>query len=155
MKVALIGSGGREHAIAYKLIDSDQLENLYILPGNPGTAQLGENVDLEVNDNSAVLQFCKQKNIDLVVIGPEKPLVNGLSDLLRNNSIKVFGPSSNAARIESEKSYAKKLMKKYKIPTADYVKYSSDNYQEALDFLKTASYPKVIKAMALRRGKVL
>ena len=153
MNVALIGSGGREHAIAYKLIDSDQLEKLYILPGNPGTAQLGENVDLDINDNSAILQFCKQKNIDLVVIGPEKPLVDGLSDLLRKNSIKVFGPSSNAARIESEKSYAKKLMKKYKIPTADYVEFSSDEYSSALDYLKTVSYPKVIKADGLAAGK--
>jgi phosphoribosylamine--glycine ligase len=153
MNVALIGSGGREHAIAYKLIDSDQLEKLYILPGNPGTAQLGENVDLDVNDNPAVLQFCKQKNIDLVIVGPEKPLVNGLSDSLRNNSIKVFGPSSNAARIESEKSYAKKLMKKYKIPTADYVEFSSDEYSSALDYLKTVSYPKVIKADGLAAGK--
>jgi phosphoribosylamine---glycine ligase len=153
MKVALIGSGGREHAIAYKLIDSHQLENLYILPGNPGTAQLGENLGLDVNDNSAVLQFCKQKNIDLVVIGPEKPLVNGLGDLLRNNSIKVFGPSSSAARIESEKSYAKKLMEKYKIPTADYVEFSSNEYSNAIDYLKTISYPKVIKADGLAAGK--
>jgi phosphoribosylamine---glycine ligase len=153
MKVALIGSGGREHAIAYKLIDSDQLENLFILPGNPGTAQLGENVDLDVNDNSVVLQFCKQKNIDLVVIGPEKPLVNGLSDLLRDNSIKFFGPSSNAARIESEKSYAKRLMKKYQIPTSDYAEFSAGEYSSALDYLKAASYPKVIKADGLAAGK--
>ena len=153
MRVALIGSGGREHAIAYQLIDSDQLEKLFILPGNPGTAQLGENIDLDVNDNFAVLQFCKQNNIELVVIGPEKPLVNGLSDLLRNNSIKVFGPSSNAARIESEKSYAKKLMKKYKIPTADYVEFTSDEYSSALSFLKNAVYPIVIKVDGLAAGK--
>src|SRR4030065_2632385 len=132
MRVVLIGSGGREHAITYKLIDSDQLEKLYILSGNPGTAQLGENIDIDVNDNLAVFQFCKQKNIDLVVIGPETPLVNGLGDLLRNDSIKVFGPSSNAAKIESEKSYAKKLMKKYKIPTADYAEFSSTEYSGAL-----------------------
>jgi phosphoribosylamine--glycine ligase len=153
MKVALIGSGGREHAIAYKLVDSDKLEQLFILPGNPGTAHLGENIDLDVNDNSAVLDFCKQKNIDLVVVGPEKPLVNGLSDLLRNNSIKVFGPSMSAARIESEKSYAKKLMRKYEIPTADYVEFSSEEYSVAIDYLKTISYPKVIKADGLAAGK--
>ncbi|HAB52401.1 MAG TPA: phosphoribosylamine--glycine ligase [Ignavibacteriales bacterium] len=153
MKVALIGSGGREHAIAYKLIDSDQLEKLYILPGNAGTARLGENVNLDINDNSSVLQFCKNRNIKLVVIGPEKPLVNGLSDLLRNNSIKVFGPSSTAARIESEKSYAKKLMKKYNIPTADFVEYSSDEYSNAIGYLKSTTYPKVIKANGLAAGK--
>lgn len=153
MKVVLIGSGGREHAIAYKLIDSDKLEMLFILPGNPGTAQLGENINLNVNDNSVVLDFCKQKNIDLVVVGPEKPLVNGLSDLLRINSIKVFGPSSSAARIESEKIYAKKLMRKYNIPTADYVEFSSEEYSVAIDYLKTVSYPKVIKANGLAAGK--
>ena len=133
MNIAIIGSGGREHALAYKLIDSDKLQHLYILPGNPGTAKLGENVKLDTNENSAVLKFCQQNNVDLVVIGPERPLVNGLSDLLRSNSINVFGPNSNAARIESEKSYAKKLMKKYKIPTADYLEYSSEEYSQALD----------------------
>lgn len=153
MKVALIGSGGREHAIAYKLINSSQLEKLYIIPGNPGTARFGENVEIDINDNSAILQFCKQRNIDLVVVGPEKPLVNGLSDLLRNNLIKVFGPSSGAARIESEKSYAKKLMKNYKIPTADYVEFSSEEYSSALGYLKSTSYPKVIKADGLAAGK--
>lgn len=153
MKVALIGSGGREHAIAYKLIDSDQLENLYILPGNPGTFQLGENIEIDTNDNTAILQFCEQKKIDLVVIGPEKPLVNGLCDLLRANSIKVFGPSSIAARIESEKTFAKKLMKNYNIPTADYIEFSSDEFLDALNYLRAAVYPKVIKADGLAAGK--
>ncbi len=153
MRVALIGSGGREHAIAYKLIDSHQLGKLYILPGNPGTAQLGENVDININDNDAVLKFCLHKNINLVIIGPEKPLVNGLSDLLRANSIIVFGPSLNAAKIESEKSYAKKLMKKYNIPTAEYVEFSSKDYSVAKEYLKTSIYPKVIKADGLASGK--
>lgn len=153
MKVALIGSGGREHAIAYKLIDSDKIEKLYILPGNPGTSQIGENIEIDMNDNSSILQFCKQKKIELVVIGPEKPLVNGLSDLLRDNSIRVFGPSSSAARIESEKTFAKKLMNKYNIPTADYIEFSSDEFLNALNYLRTATYPKVIKADGLAAGK--
>lgn len=153
MNVALIGSGGREHAIAYKLIDSEKLNQLYIIPGNPGTAQLGENVELNVNDHQAILNFCKSHNVGLVVIGPEKPLVDGLSDVLRNNSIKVFGPTSSAARIESEKSYAKRLMKKYKIPTADYREFTSDEHLMAIDYLKSISYPKVIKADGLAAGK--
>lgn len=153
MKVALIGSGGREHAIAYKLIDSEKLDKLYIIPGNPGTAKLGENVEINFNDKDAVLDFCMQNQIDFVMIGPEKPLVEGLSDLLRKNSISVFGPSANAARIESEKSYAKTLMKKYKIPTADFVEYTSEQYQECLDYLSNVSYPKVIKADGLAAGK--
>lgn len=153
MKVALIGSGGREHAIAYKLIDSEKLDKLYIVPGNPGTAKLGENVEINFNDKHTVLDFCKQNQIDFVIIGPEKPLVDGLADLLQKNSISVFGPSASAARIESEKSYAKTLMKKYKIPTADYVEYTSDQYQECLDYLSNVSYPKVIKADGLAAGK--
>ncbi|NWF88308.1 MAG: phosphoribosylamine--glycine ligase [Ignavibacteriaceae bacterium] len=153
MKVALIGSGGREHAIAYKLIDSKNLENLFIIPGNPGTAKLGTNVDLNINDNQAILEFCKKMQIDLVVIGPENPLVNGLSDVLRANSVKVFGPSLSAARIESEKTFAKGLMKKYGIPTADYIEFNSTQYNAAIEFLQTASYPKVIKADGLAAGK--
>jgi len=153
MKVALIGSGGREHAIAYKLVDSEKLDKLYIIPGNPGTSKLGDNVEINFNDKDAVLNFSKQNQIDFVIIGPEKPLVDGLADVLRKNSISVFGPSASAARIESEKSYAKALMKKYKIPTADYVQYNSDQYQECLDYLSNVSYPKVIKADGLAAGK--
>lgn len=153
MKAALIGSGGREHALAYKLVDSEKLEKLFIIPGNPGTAKLGENIQIDINDNAAILNFCQQQKIDLVVIGPEKPLVNGLSDILRSRSIKVFGPSSNAARIESEKSYAKMLMKKYGIPTADYLEFNSSQCSEAIEYLKSISYPRVIKADGLAAGK--
>lgn len=153
MNVVIIGSGGREHAIAYKLIDSEKLENLYFIPGNPGTQLLGENVILNISDKKSILNFCIQNSIDLVIIGPEKPLVDGLSDMLRDNSINVFGPSSKAARIESEKSYAKWLMKKYNIPTADYVEFNSLQYDETLSYLKTTSFPKVIKADGLAAGK--
>ena len=153
MNVAVIGSGGREHALAYKLIDSEKLDKLFILPGNPGTAQLGENIPIDMDDHQAILEFCKLQKVELVVVGPEKPLVDGLSDLLRNNSIKVFGPSANAARIESEKSYAKNLMRKYGIPTASFAEFSSDKYSAALDYLRTSSYPTVIKADGLAAGK--
>ena len=153
MNVLVIGSGGREHALTYKIVESEKLENLYILPGNPGTAKLGENIDINPDDNSAVLQFCLDKGIDLVVIGPEKPLVNGLSDKLRKNNIKVFGPSANAARIESEKSFAKRLMKQYQIPTAAYVEFSSGEYSKAEDYLSSVKYPVVIKADGLAAGK--
>ncbi len=153
MNVALIGSGGREHAIAYKLIDSEKLDKLFIIPGNPGTAQLGENIPIDMNNHQAINEFCKLNNIELVVVGPEKPLVDGLSDLLRNNSFKVFGPSASAARIESEKSFAKNLMKKYGIPTASFVEFSYDKFSPALDYLRTSSYPTVIKADGLAAGK--
>jgi len=101
MNVLLIGSGGREHALAYKIKESPSLKKLYILPGNPGTKKLGENVSLDINDPEKLLSFCKGKNIDLIVIGPEKPLVEGLADYFRANGIKVFGPNSKAAEIES------------------------------------------------------
>lgn len=153
MNVALIGSGGREHAIAYKLIDSEKLDKLFIIPGNPGTAQLGENIPIDMNNHQAINEFCKLNNVELVVVGPEKPLVDGLSDLLRNNSFKVFGPSASAARIESEKSFAKNLMRKYGIPTASFVEFSSNKFSAALDYLRTSTYPTVIKANGLAAGK--
>ena len=111
MNVAVIGSGGREHALALKIKQSPTLKNLYILPGNPGTKSLGENVNINPSDQPSILEFCKQKEINLVVIGPEQPLVEGLANLLRQNNIKVFGPNKEAALIESSKAFAKKVMK--------------------------------------------
>lgn len=103
MKVTLIGSGGREHAIAFKIAESRQLDKLYCLPGNPGTKNFGENVNL--SGNESILNFCKEKNIDLIVVGPEQPLVDGLADVLRENGFDVFGPSKLAAQLEGDKSF--------------------------------------------------
>ncbi len=153
MNVLLIGSGGREHALAYKIKESPSLKKLYILPGNPGTKKLGENVSLDINDPEKLLSFCKGKNIDLIVIGPEKPLVEGLADYFRANGIKVFGPNSKAAEIEAHKSFAKNFMRKYQIPTADYVEFNSNEYVKAKTYLEKTKYPCVIKADGLAAGK--
>src|SRR5690242_12555107 len=110
MKVLIIGSGGREHAIAWKVAQSSRLTKLYIAPGNPGTAAHGENIALKVEDHAAIVQVCKDNQIDLVVVGPEAPLAAGLGDDLRAAGFKVFGPSKAAAEIEASKSFAKAFM---------------------------------------------
>lgn len=151
MKVVLIGSGGREHALAYKIAESPQLEKLYCLPGNPGTKLFAENVN--ITGSVDILNFCIEKNIDLIVIGPEQPLVDGLADILRENGFNVFGPSKLAAQIEGDKSFSKTLMKKYGIPTADFEIFEKSDYEIAVTYLKTKEYPIVIKAFGLAAGK--
>lgn len=158
MNIAVIGSGGREHAIAHKISESlkdyyQKDDKLYIIPGNAGTAFVGINVQIKVDNKEEILEFCKNNTIELVVIGPEQPLVDGLSDFLKNNGILVFGPSAEAARIESEKAFAKALMKKYNIPSADYVEYNQNEIGQCLNHLKTISYPIVLKANGLAAGK--
>jgi phosphoribosylamine--glycine ligase len=153
MKVLLIGSGGREHALAIKIGESPLLDKLFIMPGNPGTGQTGENIKINSSHGDKVLQFCKDKNIDLVVIGPEQPLVDGLGDYLSNGGFKVFGPTQKAAAIEAHKSFAKRLMKKYNIPSADFVEFTSAEYEKARFYLKKGDYPLVIKADGLAAGK--
>ena len=153
MKVALIGSGGREHALAYKIAESKQLEKLVIIPGNPGTKTLGENVILDTANHREVIDFCIKKDIDLVVIGPELPLVEGLADKLIEKGIKVFGPVKKAARLEEEKSFSKDLMKEYNIPTAGYEVFTKEEQAEALEYLKSSKLPIVIKADGIAAGK--
>lgn len=153
MKVLLIGSGGREHALAYKIKESKSLNKLFIMPGNPGTEILGVNVQGDIDDGAFILNFCKDEKIDLVVIGPEKPLVDGLADLLRENNISVFGPNKRAAEIEAHKSFAKNLMEKYDIPSASYKEFSSEMIEEANQYIATKNYPLVIKADGLAAGK--
>jgi len=153
VKVLLIGSGGREHALAYKIKESKSLDKLFIMPGNPGTEILGVNVQGDIDDGAFILNFCKDEKIDLVVIGPEKPLVDGLADLLRENNISVFGPNKRAAEIEAHKSFAKNLMGKYDIPSASYKEFSSEMIEEAKQYIATKNYPVVIKADGLAAGK--
>ncbi len=153
MNVAIIGSGGREHAIAYKIKESKQLDNLFIIPGNPGTKLLGENVSLDVVNHQVIIEFCENNKIDLVVIGPEIPLVDGLADSLREKGINVFGPNKNAAEIEGDKAFSKELMEKYKIPTASFKVFEKNNFNEAIKYLNEISYPTVIKASGLAAGK--
>lgn len=153
MKVAIIGSGGREHALARAVSKSNKLKKLFLLPGNPGTANLGINIPVNPDDHDKIVEFCKVEQIDLIVIGPEKPLIEGLSDLLVRNGFNVFGPSGDAARIEGEKSFAKDLMKRFNIPTASYEVFLKEDYDRVLDYLKTIKYPTVIKADGIAAGK--
>ncbi|PWN07587.1 phosphoribosylamine--glycine ligase [Rhodohalobacter mucosus] len=152
--VLLIGSGGREHAIAWKLNRSSNLGKLFIAPGNPGTDKLGLNVNLDTANFEEIASFCKEQNIDLVVVGPEVPLVDGITDYLEKENIKVFGPHKRAARLEGSKEFAKEFMVKYHIPTADYAVFSSQDFDDALTFVQSKdSYPIVLKADGLAAGK--
>ncbi|UCH65271.1 MAG: phosphoribosylamine--glycine ligase [Ignavibacterium sp.] len=153
MRVVVIGSGGREHALAQKISESADLEKLFIIPGNPGTASCGENVPLNINNNNEVVNFCKSNEVDLVIIGPEQPLVNGLGNALRERNILVFGPDQSAARIESDKSFAKMIMKFAGVPTAHYIEFNELMYEHAVEFIKNKKYPCVIKANGLAAGK--
>jgi phosphoribosylamine---glycine ligase len=152
--VLLIGSGGREHAIAWKLSQSEHLGKLYNAPGNPGTEMFGVNVSIDPLKFEDVAAFCKENAIDLVVVGPEVPLVEGLADFLEAEKIPVFGPRKAAARLEGSKEFAKEFMVKYNIPTADYAVFSSDDFDDALTFVQSKdSYPIVLKADGLAAGK--
>ncbi len=152
--ILLIGSGGREHAIAWKLNQSEYLGNLYTAPGNPGTDEFGINVNLDPSDFEQVARFAAEQNIDVVVIGPEAPLVNGLTNYLESKNIAVFGPRKSAAMLEGSKEFAKEFMVKYNIPTADYAVFSSDEFDDALTFIQTKEkYPIVLKADGLAGGK--
>ncbi len=154
MNVLLLGSGGREHALAWKLSQSPKLDQLYIAPGNPGTAQAGENVDLSLTDFDGILEFIKEKEIELTVVGPEKPLVAGIADFLQDKGHKVFGPSKAAAQLEGSKKFANNFMEKNHIPTADYVSFGQDEFDEALSYVQRRDeYPVVLKADGLAGGK--
>lgn len=152
MRVLLIGSGGREHALAWKLAQSPTLTELFCAPGNPGTAACGMNLALDTDDHAAVLAAVKHYAIDLVVVGPEAPLVNGLANVLHAAGHTVFGPSQEAAELEGSKAFCKALLERHHIPTAGYRAYSGLN--SALSYLETgASYPVVVKASGLAAGK--
>jgi phosphoribosylamine--glycine ligase len=151
MNILLIGSGGREHAIANALVKSPRLKQLFISPGNPGTAQVGANVSLDSSNHDAVRQFCQDHAIDLVAIGPEQQLIDGLSDALVKAGIAVFGPSQAAAQLEGSKGFTKDLCRDNQIPTADYAAF--DNVSDALAYLRTKSAPIVVKADGVAAGK--
>ena len=151
MNVLLIGSGGREHALAYKISSSPLLGKLFCAPGNPGTLALGDNIELDVKNHKAVVEFCKKNTVELVVIGPEAPLVDGLADSLRDNGLLVVGPSKLAARLEGSKGFTKDLCAKYNIPTGAYQRFKNAN--EAKDYIRKKGAPIVIKADGLAAGK--
>ena len=151
MNVLIIGSGGREHAMAWKVAQSPRLTKLYIAPGNAGTRDYGENVLLDVTSHADVVSFCTENQVDLVLIGPEIPLADGLADSLSAERIRCFGPSQAAAQIEASKVFAKDFMARHHIPTARYATF--DKVTDAIAFLESADYPVVIKASGLAAGK--
>lgn len=157
MNILLIGSGGREHAIAWKLSQSKKLSNLYIAPGNAGTKEVGTNVDIKVNDFDSIGKFVAEKNISLVVVGPEEPLVKGLHDYFlahpEISKIPVIGPASLGATLEGSKDFAKQFMVRHNIPTAAYQSFNGSQLAEAKKFLTTLKPPYVLKADGLAAGK--
>ncbi len=157
MKVLLLGSGGREHALAWKIAQSDKCEKLYIAPGNAGTAEVGENVAIKADDFEALKQFCVENGIDMVVVGPEDPLVKGVYDDFRDDertkNIPVIGPSKAGAVLEGSKDFAKRFMMRHNIPTAKYETFDGTTLEEGLKFLETLKAPYVLKADGLCAGK--
>lgn len=147
----IIGSGGREHAIALKIKESKHLNNLFAIPGNAGIAEIASCFDLNILDNNSILRFCKEHSIDFVIIGPEMPLANGLSDILEINNIKVYGPNKKASQFESSKSFSRKFMKKYGLPTVDFEEFTDFNL--AKEYIIQKGAPIVIKADGLAAGK--
>ena len=157
MKILLLGSGGREHALAWKIAQSERVEKLFIAPGNAGTSNCGENVNMKADDFEAIKQFVVEKNIDMVVVGPEDPLVKGIYDDLktdeRTKNIPVIGPSKAGAVLEGSKNFAKGFMQRHQIPTARYETFDGEHLEEGLKFLETLEAPYVLKADGLCAGK--
>lgn len=151
MNVLVLGSGGREHALAWAIAKSPRLASLFVAPGNGGTATIAKNVPLDINDADAVIGFARSENIDLVVVGPEAPLVAGVADAIRAAGIAVFGPGAQGARLEGSKSFSKEFMLAHGLPTARYKKCTSQD--EAMDYLHEVGAPIVVKADGLAAGK--
>ena len=151
MKVLVIGGGGREHAICWKLSKSPKVDELYCAPGNAGIAEVAKCVDIGVMDFEKMADFAKKEAFDLVVVGPDDPLAGGIVDVLEEKGLRVFGPRKNAAILEGSKAFSKDLMKKYGIPTAAYETF--DTPEAALNYLETAPVPIVLKADGLALGK--
>ena len=153
MKILIIGSGGREHALAWKSSQDKNVSEVFVSPGNAGTALESKttNINLDLENFESIKNFCKEQDIELVIIGPEQPLVQGLSDYLNNHGIKSFGPSKGAAQLEGSKTFSKDFFIKYGIPTASYA--SFDNFKDAHNHLKEIDYPTVVKADGLAAGK--
>ena len=151
MKIGIIGSGGREHAICYFLKKSKKVKKIYCFPGNAGTEPIAENINLDINNYTKFKKFIKDNKLDLIIVGPEKPLVEGIVNYLEKNNIKVFGPNKISSKLEGSKIFTKKLCKKYRIPTANFKIFK--NLNNAKKFLLNTYYPLVIKADNLASGK--
>lgn len=157
MNILLIGSGGREHTLAWKLKQSPHCKDLYIAPGNAGTASCGTNLDIGVTDFKALSAACIKYKIEMLLVGPEEPLVNGITDHIKSGKstkhIHVIGPSKNASQLEGSKAFAKAFMIQHNIPTAAYREFTADNYKHGLVYIKDHSLPIVLKADGLAAGK--
>jgi phosphoribosylamine--glycine ligase len=157
MNILILGSGGREHAFAWKLKQSILCTKLYIAPGNAGTAQLGENIEISINDFDAIKKVCNRKKIELVFVGPEEPLVHGIYDYFKNDKhlreTIIIGPSREAAQLEGSKSFAKGFMQRHNIPTASFQSFDESNYSNGLEYIKNHALPIVLKADGLAAGK--
>tara|TARA_R110002050_G_scaffold244268_1_gene380911 strand:+ start:68914 stop:70185 length:1272 start_codon:yes stop_codon:yes gene_type:complete len=157
MNVLVIGSGGREHAFAWKLSQSDKVDKLFIAPGNAGTAQVGTNLQIGVNDFEGIKKAVLQNHIKMVVVGPEDPLVNGIRDFFESDSeisnVAVIGPNAMGAKLEGSKEYSKEFMMRHNIPTARYASFTNDNIEEGYKFLESLNPPYVLKADGLAAGK--
>ena len=151
MIICVIGSGGREHAICKKISESPQVSKIYCIPGNAGTSEIAENIEVDLDNFDKIKNFLIKSKIDLVVVGPEKPLVNGIVNFLEKEKIKVFGPKKISSQLEGSKIFTKKICKKYNIPTANFGIF--ENIEDAIKFLKSSNFPIVVKADGLASGK--
>ena len=151
MKVGVIGSGGREHALCISLKKSQKIKNIYCFPGNAGTSFIAKNIEIDLTNFEELKKFIQKLAIDIVIVGPEKPLVDGIVDFLKENKIKVFGPNKAASQLEGSKIFTKNLCRKYKIPTANFGVFN--NIEKSLSFLKKCKFPIVVKADGLASGK--
>ncbi len=157
MHILLLGSGGREHALAWKIAQSPLCDSLFIAPGNAGTSHYGTNLDVGVTDFEAIAKYCVDEKIDLVIVGPEEPLIKGITDFLISNpslkNIDVIGPGKNGAQLEGSKAFAKAFMMRHDIPTAAYKEFTLENYKEGVKYLQQHELPIVMKADGLAAGK--
>jgi phosphoribosylamine---glycine ligase len=157
MHILIIGSGGREHTIGWKLAENKNTTKLFFAPGNAGTLQFGTNLNAATNDFDAIISHCITHKIDIVVVGPEEPLVNGIYDAIKanelTNHINIIGPSKYAAQLEGSKSFAKTFMQKFNIPTANYKEFNNDNFEDGITYIKEQKLPVVLKADGLAGGK--
>ena len=157
MNILILGSGGREHAFAWKIAKSSSCNKLFIAPGNAGTAEVGENVDINVNDFKSIREFVLAEEVELVLVGPEEPLVNGIYDFFQQDSklrsVSLIGPSADGAQLEGSKKFAKEFMTRHDIPTARYQAFTKENINEGYDFIDSLHAPYVLKADGLAAGK--
>ena len=151
MKIAILGNGGREHAIAFSISKSEKIQKIFCIPGNAGTSEIAENIQLDINNFGEIYNFLIKIAVDLVIVGPEQPLVDGIVDFLQTKGIKVFGPDKIASQLEGSKIFTKNLCKKFDIPTADFGVF--ENVKEAKKFINSTYHPLVIKADNLASGK--